>query len=292
RSLSSLRGGGSAGGLGQQGSRHVRLELSGLTCGSCCGGCVSKGEAALMGVPGVQAANINLATNTAVATLSGARGTQEAIIARQADLVAALASLGFSSDVVRLGSNLESGNPASMRSEEDRVAVTPAQRHERKATKSRRRLQTSLLLLAVSAATHLGHHGHHLLQLGGMTHVPPFSASLFPAEWFYWIQAGIATAALVGPGSTLIRSGLSSLRRLSPDMNSLVSTGVLAVYFSSLVALMKPSLGLATTFHEPVMLLGAVLLGRSLEARQRLRAARGLQTLFDVRPDQAGETAT
>lgn len=50
---------------------------------------------------------------------------------------------------------------------------------------------------------------------------------------------------------------------------------------------MKPSLGLTAAFHEPVMLLGAVLLGRSLEARQRLKAARGLQGLFDVRPDQA-----
>lgn len=37
-----------------------------------------------------------------------------------------------------------------------------------------------------------------------------------------------------------------------------------------------------------VMLLGAVLLGRSLEARQRLKAAESLQHLFDVRPDQVG----
>lgn len=37
------------------------------------------------------------------------------------------------------------------------------------------------------------------------------------------------------------------------------------------------------------MLLGAVLLGRSLEARQRLKAATGLQSLFDVRPDQVGK---
>lgn len=36
------------------------------------------------------------------------------------------------------------------------------------------------------------------------------------------------------------------------------------------------------------MLLGAVLLGRSLEARQRLKAAESLQGLFDVRPDQVG----
>lgn len=35
-------------------------------------------------------------------------------------------------------------------------------------------------------------------------------------------------------------------------MNSLVSTGVLAVYCSSLVALLKPSFGLSATFHEPV----------------------------------------
>lgn len=55
-------------------------------------------------------------------------------------------------------------------------------------------------------------------------------------------------------GSSLIKSGLASLRRLSPDMNSLVATGVLAVYLSSAVAILKPSLGLTATFHEPVRL--------------------------------------
>lgn len=36
------------------------------------------------------------------------------------------------------------------------------------------------------------------------------------------------------------------------------------------------------------MLLGAVLFGRSLDARQRLKAAKELQGLFDARPDQVG----
>lgn len=40
-----------------------------------CGGCVSKGEAALRGVPGVQEATINLATSTATVTLNGERGS-------------------------------------------------------------------------------------------------------------------------------------------------------------------------------------------------------------------------
>ncbi|CAB1111114.1 unnamed protein product [Ectocarpus sp. CCAP 1310/34] len=274
RRFFSLRGGGSAGGSSARNARVV-IDVQGLKCG----GCVSRGEAALKRLPGVGEATINLATGTATVSLSDGRG---APVATPADLVAALASVGYASEVVRIISDLETWNQQSVSSEEEREAITPAQRHEREAAESRRRVQLSVLLLAVSATTHLGHHAHHLLPLG---HAPLFS--MLPAGWFDWLQAGVATAALVGPGSNLIKSGLASLRRLSPDMNSLVSTGVLAVYLSSLVSLLKPSLGLTTTFHEPVMLLGAILLGRSLEARQRLKAARGLQSLFDIRPDKA-----
>lgn len=53
-------------------------------------------------------------------------------------------------------------------------------------------------------------------------------------------------------GWNLLKSGLAALRRLSPDMNSLVSTGVLTVYLSSVAALLNPSLGLTAAFHEPV----------------------------------------
>lgn len=45
---------------------------------------------------------------------------------------------------------------------------------------------------------------------------------------------------------------MAGIRRLSPDMDSLVSVGVLAVYGSSVAALLKPSLGLTAAFHEPV----------------------------------------
>lgn len=91
--------------------------------------------------------------------------------------------------------------PAYMRATYNRAVITPAQRHEREAADSRRRLRTSLLLLAVSALAHLGHHAHHLLPLGAFAHVPLFSASFLPAGWFDWLQAGVATAALVGPGN-------------------------------------------------------------------------------------------
>ncbi len=84
------------------------------------------------------------------------------------------------------------------------VTVTPAQRHEREAEESRRRVRTSLALLAVSAMAHLAHHAHHLMPPGimatAMAHVPLVSASLLPPGWLDWLQAGVATAALVGPG--------------------------------------------------------------------------------------------
>lgn len=81
----------------------------------------------------------------------------------------------------------------------DRLVITPAQRHEREVAESRRRVQTSLLLLAASATAHLGHHAHCLLPPGTVDHAP-FLDSLLPKGWFEWFQAGVATAALVGPG--------------------------------------------------------------------------------------------
>lgn len=81
----------------------------------------------------------------------------------------------------------------------DRLIITPAQRHEREVAESRRRVQTSIFLLAVSATAHLGHHVHYLLPPGAIEHAP-FLGSLLPTGWFDWFQAGVATMALLGPG--------------------------------------------------------------------------------------------
>lgn len=83
----------------------------------------------------------------------------------------------------------------------NRDVITPAQRHKREAAESRRRLRTSLVLLALSAMAHLGYHAHHLLPIGVVEQIPHFSSSLLPANWIDWLQAGIATATLAGPGN-------------------------------------------------------------------------------------------
>ncbi|CAM9618240.1 unnamed protein product, partial [Ectocarpus sp. 4 AP-2014] len=111
RRFFSLRGGGSEGGTSTRNARVV-IDVQGLKCG----GCVSRGEAALKGVPGVGEATINLATSTATVSLSDGRG---APVATPADLVAALASQGYASEVVRIISDLETGNQQSVSSEEE-----------------------------------------------------------------------------------------------------------------------------------------------------------------------------
>lgn len=79
--------------------------------------------------------------------------------------------------------------------------ITPAERHEREATESRRRLRWSLVFLSLSATAHLGHHAHHLLpsfaHLGGGIGQ---ALQVLPTGWVDWLQAGVATVALAGPG--------------------------------------------------------------------------------------------
>ncbi|CAN0502874.1 unnamed protein product, partial [Ectocarpus sp. 8 AP-2014] len=119
RRFFSLRGGGSAGGSSTRNARVV-IDVQGLKCG----GCVSRGEAALKGVPGVGEATINLATGTATVSLSGATDGGGTPVATPADLVAALASQGYASEVVRIISDLESGNQQSVSGGEERCGLT------------------------------------------------------------------------------------------------------------------------------------------------------------------------
>ena len=57
-------------------------------------------------------------------------------------------------------------------------------------------------------------------------------------------------------------------------MNTLVAVGALSALGVSGAAALLPQLGWATFFEEPAMLLGVVLLGRTLEERAKLKVRR------------------
>ncbi len=127
------------------------------------------------------------------------------------------------------------------------------------------------LLLFVSG---LGHWEHW-----GGVHIP-----LLSQIWFHW---GLATLALAIPGRSILVDGWRGLWHKMPNMNTLVALGTLSAYLTSCVALVFPQLGWECFFDEPVMLLGFILLGRTLESRARNRSSAALEALLALQPQLA-----
>lgn len=81
----------------------------------------------------------------------------------------------------------------------------------------------------------------------------------------------------------LLVDGLLAFKKGSPNMNSLVGFGSIAAFIISAVSLLNPGLEWdASFFDEPVMLLGFVLLGRSLEEKARIRASSDMNELLSL----------
>jgi Cu2+-exporting ATPase len=81
--------------------------------------------------------------------------------------------------------------------------------------------------------------------------------------------------------------GWRGLWHQAPNMNTLIGLGTLTAYTTSCVALLFPQLGWECFFDEPVMLLGFILLGRTLEQRARRQAASAFESLLALQPQVA-----
>ncbi len=121
-----------------------------------------------------------------------------------------------------------------------------------------------------------------LIVLSGVGHIVHF-----PWLGGIWFHFGLATAALLLPGRAILLDGWRGWWHGSPNMNTLVGLGALGAYLASTVALLYPKLGWECFFDEPVMLLGFILLGRTLEKLARHRAAASLQALLTLKPTTA-----
>ncbi len=213
-----------------------------------CGGCVRAVEQRLLEQPGVRQASVNLLTRTAWVELDPALAGQP-LEQRSAPLQAALAALGFQ---------------ARPRCAEPSVPSRRERLQQRSWWQQWRQLVLALVLLLVSSLGHLG--------------------LVFTAEWLHGL---VATAALLGPGRPILRSGARAALAGVPSMDTLVGLGLASAYLASLVGLLWPASGWPCFFNEPVLLLGFVLLGRFLEERARFRTGRALEELAELQPDSA-----
>jgi len=235
----------------------TELAIGGMTCASC----VRRTERALIKVPGVQEAYVNLATGRA-----RVRHVAEASVPAQ--LEAAVAHAGYTAERI-----------------EDPTVAEDAERarQARELGELRRSLLVAaaftLPLFALEMGAHLLPPLHHWL----MRNVGQ--------QPLFYLQLVLATVVQLGPGLRFHRKGFVALLQRAPEMNSLVAVGTWAAYGYSLVATFAPGLlppdAVHVYYEASATIITLVLLGRWLEARSRGRTSDAIRRLMGLRPETA-----
>ena len=299
----------------------IKLSIADMTCASC----VRRVEKAIETVPGVAGAAVNLATEKADVTFSGAPDVASVAQAvRKAGYGIAEEGMEFpvegmtcASCIGRVEKALKSvpgvlEATANLAQERVRVrflkgtagfadfaavieragyramqesAATPAE-DDRRAAEAKT-LRRDLTVAAVLTAPLF------VMEMG---------AHAFPAFGHYihdtlgmqasrLIQFVLATLVLAGPGLRFFRKGIPSLLRLAPDMNSLVVIGTFAAWSFSTVATFSPGLlpgGAANVYFEAAaVIVTLILAGRYLEARAKGRTGEAIRHLAGLRAKSA-----
>ncbi len=225
----------------------IVLDIAGMKCA----GCVGAVEKHLLAEIGVKSASVNLLTGVAAVSVEPKTATATALAGK-------LTTKGFPSQprILARDENLSHQRQLKYAQESKQIQW---------------QLISASILLGFSA---LGHfiqpdaHSHH-----GYSIVNNF--------WWHW---GFATLAIVFPGRAILVDGWRSLWYGSPNMNTLVGLGTISSYMASLVALLIPNLGWECFFEEPVMIIGFITLGRTLEQQAKHRAANAFDRLLSLQP--------
>ncbi|MEM7552962.1 MAG: heavy metal translocating P-type ATPase [Cyanobacteria bacterium P01_A01_bin.84] len=225
-------------------TEKITLDVGGMKCA----GCVTAVEKQLVQYPGVDSACVNLATEVAVVEYSvGVVDVNE--------LAKVLTDAGFPS--------------------QPRNHVNKSNSVKNTEIKHRQEMQSAFKQLLIAGT---------LLLFSFIGHLEHFTGFTVPIIGNIWFHFGLATIAILVPGRPILVDGWRGLQRNAPNMNTLVGLGTLSAYTTSVVALVFPNLGWECFFDEPVMMLGFILLGRTLEKRTRNKAASAFQKLLSLQP--------
>jgi P-type Cu2+ transporter len=209
-------------------------------------------EKHLLAETGVKSASVNLLTGVAAIAVEPATTTAAALATK-------LTTKGFPSQPRIL---------SAARSNQSHQRQT---KYNQESDQIQWQLISAGILLGFSALGHFiqpNAHSHH-----GYSIVNNF--------WWHW---GFATLAIAFPGRAMIVDGWRSLWYGNPNMNTLIGLGTIASYTASLVALLMPNLGWECFFEEPVMIIGFITLGRTLEQQAKHRAANAFDRLLSLQP--------
>lgn len=301
-------------------ARHARFNLEGMTCASC----VARAERVLKAVPGVQAASVNLTTETADVdydapatpqqmtehlaragyparqhdillsvegmTCASCTGRVERVLLAQPGVISATANLATREARVTL---LDGGaDPATLAAAVRKAGyeAMPVQADQPKAdhaAEERADLWRDTILAALlTLPVFVTEMGGHIFP--GFHHWLHGAVGITP---LWWGQMILTALVLIGPGRRFYTKGIPALLRGGPDMNSLVAVGTLAAFGYSAVVVLAPALvppaSRAVYFEAAAVIVVLILLGRALEARARGRAGAAIARLVQLQPRSA-----
>lgn len=237
----------------------LTLSIDGMTCAAC----VRRVQTVLTKVPGVQEANVNLASRQASVDVADAAMNEDI----RSKLVAAIEKAGFTGEI----------------REPEAMPESLSARSDAEIGELRREFHIAgLLTLPV-----------FIMEMGG--HVVPalhhWLAGLIPQFWQYAFQAILATLVLAWPGRHFFTHGFRALFQGQPEMNSLVAVGAGSAWAYSMVVLLAPSVIPETArhvyFEAAAVIVTLILLGRLFEAKARGKTGAAIEHLLGLQPKQA-----
>lgn len=294
--------------------------IDGMTCASC----VRRVEKAITAVPGVQAANVNLATERATVSYSdpsvadaviqaiSKAGYEPRIETRELHIEGMTCAscvrrvekaLSAVPGVLQANVNLATEKATIRFTGGDVSALEGAVRkagyeviHPREAAagpgpdRKVQELKALGLSLAFAAVFTLP---LFVLEMG--SHLVPAIHGLIMEtigmEENRYLQFVLASLVLFGPGLRFFRKGVPNLLRWTPDMNSLVVLGTSAAWGYSVIATFLPELlpeGTENVYYEAAaVIVTLILLGRFLEARAKGKTSQAIKHLIGLQPKTA-----
>ena len=237
-------------------TESITLPVLGMTCASC----QHHVEEALRSTVGVETAHVDLIANRA-------QVAYDPLIATPNALIEAIRASGYDAVLPRADAASESSSDLLAIGAECKALATLI-------------AGATAMLLATPLGTHMGALDHVLMRLLPWLYaLPPNllrrSLLTLTAVMMAWAGRGIYANAARG------------LRHGATNMNTLVSLGTGVAFVYSAYAVIWPAAGLQVYFDAVLLILGFLLLGKSLEGRAKRRALAALDSLSRLRPATA-----
>jgi len=239
-------------------TESLTLPVLGMTCASC----QHHVEEALRSTAGVQSARVDLMANRASVVFD------PAVAAPQA-LIDAIRAAGYDAVLPR------TDVPTAKSLTDDAFTISAARRAWATLAAG-----AVAMFLAMPLDSAMGPLDHFLMRLA------PWLYALSP-DFLRGFLLAMTAIVVVWAGHGIYLNAVRALRHGSTNMNTLVSLGTSVAFAWSAYATIFPAPGRQVYFDAVLLIIGFLLLGKSLEGRAKRRALAALDSLARLRPVRA-----